>query len=181
MRRAEDVVVSAPQQYRARAAEILRHVAGDEGAVEVAVGLEVLDLQGLAGHPDGQPADKLRLEAVGDEIPRLGQGQVVEAVPLVEVRPLGTAELRAVGDVVDLADELAVREGIPAVIAMQFEVSERTAATLSREFYRSLADNYPVDAALAEARGDRAALSPVGPLFHLLVHRNRALHRTGCE
>jgi hypothetical protein len=38
------------------------------------------------------------------------------------------------------------------VIAMQFEVSERTAATLSREFYRSVADNYPVDAALAEAR-----------------------------
>jgi len=45
-----------------------------------------------------------------------------------------------------------LRQGIPAVIAMQFEVSERTAMTLSREFYRSLADNYPVDAALAEAR-----------------------------
>lgn len=45
-----------------------------------------------------------------------------------------------------------VRQGIPAVIAMQFEVGERTAETLSREFYRSLADNYPVDAALAEAR-----------------------------
>jgi hypothetical protein len=45
-----------------------------------------------------------------------------------------------------------IRQGIPAVIAMQFEVSERTAATLSREFYRSLVDNFPVDAALAEAR-----------------------------
>lgn len=45
-----------------------------------------------------------------------------------------------------------VRQGIPAVIAMQFEISERTAVTLAREFYRSLADNYPVDAALAEAR-----------------------------
>jgi hypothetical protein len=45
-----------------------------------------------------------------------------------------------------------VHQGIPAVIAMQFEVSERTAATLTREFYRSLADNYPVDAALGEAR-----------------------------
>ena len=45
-----------------------------------------------------------------------------------------------------------VRQGIPAVVAMQFEVSERTAETFSREFYRSLADNYPVDAALAEAR-----------------------------
>ena len=50
------------------------------------------------------------------------------------------------------AAQQLVRQGIPAIIAMQFEVSERTAATLSREFYRSLADNYPVDAALAEAR-----------------------------
>lgn len=50
------------------------------------------------------------------------------------------------------AAQQLVRQGIPAVIAMQFEVSERAAATLSREFYRSLADNYPVDAALAEAR-----------------------------
>ena len=50
------------------------------------------------------------------------------------------------------AAQQLVRQGLPAVIAMQFEVSERTAATLSREFYRSLADNYPVDAALGEAR-----------------------------
>jgi hypothetical protein len=45
-----------------------------------------------------------------------------------------------------------IRQGVPAVLAMQFEISERAAVTLSREFYRSLADNYPVDAALAEAR-----------------------------
>jgi CHAT domain-containing protein len=45
-----------------------------------------------------------------------------------------------------------VLQGIPAVVAMQFEVNERTAVTFSNEFYRSLADNYPVDAALTEAR-----------------------------
>jgi len=50
-----------------------------------------------------------------------------------------------------VAQEL-VRQGIPAVIAMQYEISERAALLLSREFYRSLADNYPVDAALGEAR-----------------------------
>ena len=50
------------------------------------------------------------------------------------------------------AAQQLVRQGIPAVIAMQVEVNDRTAETLSREFYRSLADNYPVDAALAEAR-----------------------------
>lgn len=45
-----------------------------------------------------------------------------------------------------------VKQGIPAVVAMQFEISDQAAITLSQEFYAALADNYPVDAALAEAR-----------------------------
>lgn len=40
----------------------------------------------------------------------------------------------------------------PAVIAMQFEVSDQAAMILAREFYEAIADGYPVDAALAEAR-----------------------------
>ena len=45
-----------------------------------------------------------------------------------------------------------VRAGLPAVVAMQFEISDRAAILFSREFYSALADNYPVDAAVAEAR-----------------------------
>jgi tetratricopeptide (TPR) repeat protein len=45
-----------------------------------------------------------------------------------------------------------VTGGIPAVVAMQFPVPDRTAILLSREFYAALADNAPVDAALSEAR-----------------------------
>jgi tetratricopeptide (TPR) repeat protein len=45
-----------------------------------------------------------------------------------------------------------VQQGIPAVIAMQFEVTDEAAITFANEFYRALADGYPVDAALAEAR-----------------------------
>lgn len=45
-----------------------------------------------------------------------------------------------------------VQQGLPAVIAMQFAVSDEAAIDLSREFYGALADGYPVDAALAEAR-----------------------------
>lgn len=45
-----------------------------------------------------------------------------------------------------------VQQGIPAVLAMQFEVSDGAAVTLSREFYEALADGLPVDAAVAEAR-----------------------------
>jgi len=45
-----------------------------------------------------------------------------------------------------------VRGGVVAVIAMQFEISDEAAIILSSEFYAALADGYPVDAALAEAR-----------------------------
>lgn len=45
-----------------------------------------------------------------------------------------------------------VEQGTPAVLAMQFEVSDAAAIALAREFYAALADGYAVDAALAEAR-----------------------------
>lgn len=45
-----------------------------------------------------------------------------------------------------------VQQGIPAVIAMQFEVTDEAAITFSHEFYLALTDGYLVDAALAEAR-----------------------------
>ncbi len=45
-----------------------------------------------------------------------------------------------------------VQQGIPAVIAMQFEVADETAILFAHEFYGAVADGYPVDTALAEAR-----------------------------
>ncbi len=45
-----------------------------------------------------------------------------------------------------------VQQGIPAVIAMQFEVTDAAAIQLAHEFYAAFSDGYPVDAALAEAR-----------------------------
>ncbi len=45
-----------------------------------------------------------------------------------------------------------LQQGIPAVIAMQFEISDEAAITLAREFYGALADGYPADAALGESR-----------------------------
>ena len=45
-----------------------------------------------------------------------------------------------------------VRAGIAAVIAMQFPISDKAAAAFSDEFYKSIAEYCPVDAALAEAR-----------------------------
>jgi hypothetical protein len=45
-----------------------------------------------------------------------------------------------------------IQQGIPAVIAMQFEITDTAAITFSHELYGAVADGYPLDGALAEAR-----------------------------
>ncbi len=50
------------------------------------------------------------------------------------------------------AAQSLLRRGLPAVIAMQFEITDQAAIAFSSEFYSALADGYPVEAALAEAR-----------------------------
>lgn len=45
-----------------------------------------------------------------------------------------------------------LRKGIPAVVAMQFEITDRAAIDFARGFYTSVGNGFPVDAALAEAR-----------------------------
>ena len=53
-----------------------------------------------------------------------------------------------------------VRQEIPAVIAMQFPITDTAAIRFSREFYRALADGLPVDASMAEARKAMYAADP---------------------
>ena len=45
-----------------------------------------------------------------------------------------------------------VHQGIPAVIAMQFEISDTAAISFSQSFYQAIADGLPVDVATVEAR-----------------------------
>ncbi|MEW6401486.1 MAG: CHAT domain-containing protein [Chloroflexota bacterium] len=45
-----------------------------------------------------------------------------------------------------------VQKGVPAVIAMQFEITDPAAIIFSHAFYSAIADGYPVDASLAESR-----------------------------
>jgi len=45
-----------------------------------------------------------------------------------------------------------VQQGIPAVVAMQSEITDEAAIVFASEFYAAIADGYPVDASLAEAR-----------------------------
>jgi hypothetical protein len=45
-----------------------------------------------------------------------------------------------------------VQQGLPAVIAMQFEITDEAAIKFASEFYLAIADGYPVDAAVGEGR-----------------------------
>ncbi len=59
-----------------------------------------------------------------------------------------------------------VQQGVPAVLAMQFPVSDKAAIALSQDFYRSLSDGLPADAAvpLRLVRRGRLLVVPVTPV-----------------
>ena len=46
-----------------------------------------------------------------------------------------------------------IQQGLPAVVAMQFEITDDGAIIFAHELYGAIADGYPLEAALAEARG----------------------------
>jgi CHAT domain-containing protein len=79
-----------------------------------------------------------------------------------------------------------VRCGIPAVVAMQYEITDAAAIEFSRSFYEAVADGLPVDAAVAEARTAVSMesmlewgtpvlymRSPDGRIFDILPAQNR--------
>jgi hypothetical protein len=89
---------------------------------------------------------------------RLVSGQDL-GVLLHDHQPLRLVVLNACeGARVDPSDPFAgsaqslIQQGIPAVVAMQFEITDPAAISFSSEFYAAIADGYPLDAALAEAR-----------------------------
>lgn len=58
--------------------------------------------------------------------------------------------------------QMLVQQGVAAVLAMQFAVSDRAAIALAHEFYQALADGYGVDTAVSEARKALYALDNGG-------------------
>ncbi len=55
-------------------------------------------------------------------------------------------------DLFSSAAAILVRRGIPAVLAMQHEITDRAAIEFSRAFYDALAEGMPIDATVVEAR-----------------------------
>lgn len=75
-----------------------------------------------------------------------------------------------------------VRGGVPAVVAMQFPISDRAAVRFCRDLYQSLAEGGPVDAAVAEGRRGILREAPsslewAAPVLHLRVTDGRLFER----
>jgi len=109
------------------------------GAFEPATGgaLVFCDEQGWA-----QPATAVQLKILLQDHPSLR---------LVVLNACEGARADPADPFAGVADAL-VRLGIPSVIAMQFEITDRAAVRLTSALYKMLADGSQVDVALAEAR-----------------------------
>jgi hypothetical protein len=70
---------------------------------------------------------------------------------LVVLHACQGAEINLTNKFAGLAPQL-IRRSIPAVVAMQYPVSNKTAIKFSQTFYRKLAEHTPVDGAVQEGR-----------------------------
>lgn len=106
--------------------------------------------------------------------PQLGDGQLAMEGPTGRAQPISGSDLGALlhdhrtlrlallnscegarggrTDPYSGTAQSLVYQGIPAVVAMQFEITDRAAIVFTRGFYEAVADGYPLDAAMAEAR-----------------------------
>lgn len=77
-----------------------------------------------------------------------------------------------VNDTLSSTAATLINSGIPAVLAMQYEITNDAAVEFANAFYEALADNFPVDAAVAEARNaislsDARSLEWGVPVLHM--------------
>jgi hypothetical protein len=80
--------------------------------------------------------------------------QVLNLYPSLRLVLLNSCE-SAVGNSSDLFSSAAatlIRRGVPAVLAMQYEISDRAAVEFTRSFYEAVASGRPIDAAVRDAR-----------------------------
>lgn len=75
-----------------------------------------------------------------------------KGIQLVVINACRTAASAPSQRLSGLATALVNRTGIPAVVAMQYEVLDEIAPLFAQEFYAALARNLPVDVCIAEAR-----------------------------
>jgi hypothetical protein len=110
------------------------------------------------GHFDQQAEDATLIletaEKLGDQVSGPKLGALLSGHPSLRMVIFNACDLARASqrDLFAGAAQSLVRQGIPAVIAMQFEIMDETAITFAHELYRRVASKLPIDAALAHAR-----------------------------
>jgi uncharacterized protein YegL len=101
------------------------------------------------------------------------------ALLLVDSKSLGLVTLNScdtaradAGDIFSSTAAVLMRRGVPAVVAMQYPMSDRVAITFSRGLYEAVARGIPVDQAVTRARRDiklshANSLEWATPVLHL--------------
>ena len=74
------------------------------------------------------------------------------SIRLVVLTACKTAEDASQKRYAGLAQQLMLRNNLPAVAAMQFDIQDTAAIAFIQGFYRALADGFPIDAAVVEGR-----------------------------
>src|SRR5690606_31747086 len=72
-------------------------------------------------------------------------------IRLVVLNSCQSAASNSANPFAGIASSLVTR-GIPAVVAMQYRISDAAATVFAEEFYRALTDTLPIDSAVSEAR-----------------------------
>ncbi len=116
---------------------VMRHDKGQDPATAESEGQLILSGDNLS--PDPVDVGTLGLELRGKDI-RLVVLNACEAAQRDPVTPWAS-----------IAPAL-VRQGIPAVIGMQYTIGDGSAIAFSRRFYRALASGEPIDSAVCEGR-----------------------------
>jgi hypothetical protein len=128
-------------------------------------GCHILHFSGHGGH--GGPPGSMGYLLFEDEERRGERVDGHTLAPLLRGTGVRLAILNACesaaaneGEAFGSVAEALVRAGLPAVIAHQYALPDRSAIPFAIEFYRALADGFPADAAVSEGR--KAILSELG-------------------
>jgi hypothetical protein len=146
--------------------DVLDHATRDELLARLRKGYHVLHFIGHGTFEDSEGYLVLEdLEEQSDHASAslLGQLVIDSSLRLVVLNACETSVADSTRAFSGVAHQL-VKAGLPAVVAMQLDISDQAAVAFSREFYGALACGWPVDAAVQEGR--RGILSMHGNDWH---------------
>ena len=148
LRRLSNATFSSLHDALIEGADIFHFIGhGDQRVAPSGTPISLLVLEG----EDGEPSQSLTAQMLRPLL-------VGRNIKLVMLNACNSAQSGAAEAAMGLAPAL-VKAQVPAVIAMQTRVTDRTAIRFSSKFYGLLAQGYPLDTAVAEMR---LALLPTG-------------------